>query len=431
MFNKFADWLQKYLQPVAAKLSQSVIIQSITQGMMGLLVITVGVCVVSILVNLPFQPWLDFLNNVGLTTPAKELVSATSSLLGIYTVISVSYAYAKNAKQDPKANVLITTAVFIALMPQTITVGESSVSALATSNLGSNGIFVGILLGIVVPMFYNFLIKHNVTIKMPQQVPPMVSEAMTPIIAAMVIFTVTLLVKWGFTLTPFNNVFSLFYDVVTTPLMAIFGTTILTPILYCVIRSLFWFFGIHPSPVNAVYLPLSNAAIAANVEAALAGEPLPYLLFTIIVLFGMMGGTGGTLGLNLCMLKAKSERYKALNKVALIPGLFNINEPLVFGVPIMFNPMMLIPTILGPIAGALVAAVFVGTGLINDMNFNAAVSVAWVVPNPIAAFLRGGIVMLIALLIALVIQTLIFYPFFKVLDNQALAEEQANAENAQ
>ena len=93
--------------------------------------------------------------------------------------------------------------------------------------------------------------------------------------------------------------------------------------------------------------------------------------------------------------------------------------------------MMLIPTILGPISGALVAAAFVGTGLINDLNYNAAVSVAWVVPNPIAAFLRGGIVMLIALLIALAIQTLIFYPFFKVLDNEALAEEQANEQSAQ
>lgn len=425
MFNKFTSFLERTLQPFAVKMSQNPVIQAITNGMMGIICITVGVCIVSILVNLPFEPWINFLTNIGLLAPAKELISATSSMLALYVVVSISYSYAQKLNQDVKPCVLASLAVFVILMPQTVTVGDSSVAALLSSNLGSNGMFLAILIGLLVTKFYDTLIKRNISIKMPEQVPPNVSAAMTPIIACMIIFGVALLIKWGFTLTTYGDIYSWFKEILMVPLMAILGTSMLTPVLYCVIRALFWFFGIHPSPINAVYLPISAAITTANIEAMQAGQPIPYILFAIIVLFGMIGGTGATLGLNIVMLKAKSERYKALNKVAFIPGLFNINEPLVFGVPIMYNPIMLIPTILAPLAGAFVAWVSVATGFINSSNFNPSVSVAWVVPNPIAAFLKGGFPFFIAIMVSLALQCVIFYPFFKMLDDQAYNEEQA------
>ena len=172
-----------------------------------------------------------------------------------------------------------------------------------------------------------------------------------------------------------------------------------------------------------MYYPLSSIATAANVDAFMAGEPLPYLAFGIMVLFGMIGGTGSTLGLNIVMLKAKSERYKALSKVAIIPSCFNINEPLVFGVPMMYNPMMLIPSLLAPVVGGIVCTVFTSLNLIP---LNPTVSVAWVVPYPIAGFLRGGIMLAIAICITIVLQGMLYYPFFKILDKQALAEENNN-----
>ncbi len=430
MLEKFNDVMIKFLQPVMSKIGNNRVIQSITAGMMGLMILTVGVCIVTILINLPIDAWTNFLQTSGIYTPASELVSATSSLLGIYTVISVSYSYGKNLNQDPKSCVLVTTGVYIALMPQTVTVGTETASAIATSNLGSNGIFIGLVLGILVPMFYNFLLTHNVKISLPEQVPPMVNEAMTPIVAAMIIFPITMLVKWGFSLTSYGDIYSFFYSMITAPLLAIFGTSVWTPIIYCVIRALFWFFGIHPSPTQAVFTPIQTACIADNIAAMMAGEPLPYINMAILTVFGMIGGTGATLGLNICMFRAKSERYKALHKVALVPGLFNINEPLVFGVPIMFNPIMLIPMLGSVLFGSAVCVIAVNTGFINSENFNAATSVAWVIPNLINAFLRGGIPFTVALAIALVGQTLIFYPFFKMMDNQALAEEARLAEEA-
>ena len=429
MFKKFTDFLEKSIQPIAEKMSQNVVIQSITHGMMGIISLTVGVSIVSILVNLPIEPWIAFLNSTGIMVPAKELVNATTSLLAIYIVISVSYSYAKNVGLDPKATTILATAVFIIMMPQSIQVGETSVSALSSSNLGSNGIFVAILIGIGVAAAYHYLIKHNIQIKMPEQVPPMVSEAMQPIIASMIIFTIVLVIKWLVSLTAYGDIYTLFYQYLTAPALALFGTSVFTPVLYCVLRAVFWFFGIHPSPLNAIFFPISTACTTANIEAYMAGEALPYLAFTIMTSFGLIGGTGSTFALNLNMIRSKSERYKSLNKVAFIPSLFNINEPLVFGIPIMYNPIMLIPTVLAPIAGAVVAILFVGTGLINSFNLNPTVSVAWVIPYPIAAFLRGGVIFMIAILITIAIQFIIYYPFFRIIDNKAYQEEQQLLEN--
>lgn len=425
MFKKFTDFLERAIQPAAAKMSQNTVIRAITQGMLGILTITVGASIVSILVNLPIDPWLDFLTNAGILAPAKELVTATTSLLAIYVVISVSYSYATITQEDPRATVLISTAVFILIMPQTITLGEASVGGLLASNLGSNGLFVALLVAILVSSLYHFLIKKNIRLKMPESVPSMVSDAMSPIFAAMIIFMAAFVVKYILTLTDYKDLFSLFYSLITAPAM-MFGTTIWTPILYCVFRSVFWFFGIHPSPLNAIFLPLSTAAVAANVEAASLGNELPYLAFVIMTSFGLIGGSGSTFGLSLNMFGAKSERYKSLNKIAFVPGVFNINEPYVFGVPLMYNPVMLIPMILAPLVGCLVGYQFYALGLINSGNFNASASVGWVVPYPIAAFLRGGFWFMLAVLVVIVIQVIIYRPFFTIIDKQAYLEEQQN-----
>lgn len=425
MFKKFSDFLEQSVQPLAAKMSQNKVISSITSGMLGIIALTIGVSLVSILVNLPIAPWQNFLASINVIAPAKELLSATTSLLAIYIVISIAYSYAKTVNQDPKATVIIATAVFIILMPQSVTVGETTVGALSSNYLGSNGIFLSILIGILVAGAYDFLIRKDIRIKMPEQVPPMVSEAMTPIFASMIIFGLAFILKWYLTTTTYNNLFDLFFQFLTKPALAIFGMSVWTPVLYCVFRAIFWFFGIHPSPLNAIFFPISLACTSANVEAYLAGQELPYLGFAIMTSFGLIGGTGSTFALNLNMLKARSERYKSLNKVAFIPGLFNINEPLVFGVPIIFNPIMLIPTVLAPIIGALVGMAFLALNIINSGNFNPTVSVAWVIPYPIAGFMRGGVAFMAAILIAMVIQLFIYYPFFKIADKQALAQENA------
>lgn len=429
MFKKFIAFLEDVIQPVAVKMSGNKYIRSITNGMLGIIPISIGVCIVSILVNLPFDNWQSLLEAMRIMESANELIAATTSLLAIYIVISVSYSFAKEVEQDTRASVLVSTAVFIILMPQTITIGEETVSALASSNLGSNGIFVAIIIGILCSAFYDFLIRKNIKITMPEQVPGNVANAMSPIFAMMIIFTITFIIKYFLSLTAYGDIYALLFEFLTAPAMMLGRSAWSAIFVYFTLRAVFWFFGIHPSPLNAIYIPLLTSVQSANIEAMLAGQELPYLEFAIMGSLCMIGGTACTLGLGINMLFAKSERFKAINKIAIVPGLFNINEPYVFGVPLMLNPVMLVPMILSPISGGVIGIVFSRLGLINSANFNPAVSVPWVLPAPINAFMRGGIALLIACLLAILVHTLLYYPFFRILDKQALEEEKEAISN--
>lgn len=430
MFSGLISFLDKYLKPFAVKMSQNKFIRSITNGMLGIIPIMIGVSFVSIMVNLPIPSWIAFLNHIKIIDPATELIAATSSLLAIYTVISVAYSYAKEVGQDPKPTSLIATAVFILLMPQSVQVGKTKVAALLSTNLGSNGIFLAIVVALIVGATYEFLIKKDIKFKMPEQVPAnVVDSMMAPMLAAMIIITGGFAVKYAISLTNYNDIFSLFYKVFTAPAMLLGKSAWSAIIFYFALRAVFWFFGIHPSPLNAIYLPLQSSVIAANISAQLAGKPLPYLDFDVMAQLCMIGGTACTLGLGLdILLFGKAKRYKEINKIAFIPGLFNINEPYVFGIPLMLNPIMLLPMILAPISGGLVGLAFIKLGLINSSNFISAVTVAWVLPMPVQAFLRGGFMLLLACLTAIVVQAAVYYPFFKSLDRDALKEEKLQEE---
>lgn len=422
--NKLTEILEKTLAPIAGKISSITLIKSITEGMMSTIPVTVGVSIIAVLANLPIVPWQSFLANSGMLQPAKDVVAVTSSMLAIYIIVTVSYSVAKNRNQKGLIPAILATAVFLSLMPKTVTVGETTVDALLVANLGSRGIFVAIILGVVVSLLFCFLTEKGFTIKLPESVPSNVADSMGPTFVAIIIITLTFFTKYLFTLTSYGDIFTFLETYLTKPAMLL-GTTGWAAILYGVLRSIFWFFGIHPSPLNAVFIPLSTAATVANIEAFQSGVPagqLPYLEFIIIMALVTIGGTGNTLGLSLSMLRSKSEQYKALNKIAIIPGFFNINEPYVFGLPLMLNPTYFIPLIFSSVAGGLVGFAFIRLGLLG--GFNPEVSIAWVVPTFIAGFFRGGIMMLLMVVITVVVQALVYYPFYKVEDNRLYQEEQ-------
>jgi len=185
-----------------------------------------------------------------------------------------------------------------------------------------------------------------------------------------------------------------------------------------------WFFGIHPSAMMSAYLPVMMTAGIANLEAFLAGDPMPFLHFSAVMGIIAVGGTGGTLGLAFLMLRAKSERFKVLGKMAFVPSLFNINEPLIFGIPLLLNPIFFVPMVLSiPLAG-LVVSIFYNLGFYS--NLNPTVSLPWIMPSFIGAFLVGGWKMFVAIICVIVALGFLYYPFFKIVDKQASAEEKAN-----
>lgn len=418
--------LERFMGPFAQKLSESKIISALTAGMMSSMPITLGVAAFAILGNLPFEPWQAFLASTGMGPHMLDIVAGTSSLLAAYIVPTIAYHYAKNEKENGLTAAVLALASFIVLQPQNIIVGEASVAGLTQSNMGSNGIFVGMITAIAVAASYSALMKKNIKLKLPSSVPPNISESLSPTFVSMILFLGVFVVRYAAGLTSYGNIFDLVANVVSKPVM-LFGANPWSLILFHAFMNLCWFFGIHPAPILSVYIPVLMSAGTANTEAFLAGTPsseLPYLTFSVLYGFCYIGGTGSTLSLAFSMFTAKSERYKVFRNVAVVPNIFNINEPMIFGMPIMLNPLFFIPMILASLVGGLMG-IFALDVLGVGSAFNPTISLPWVMPPFVGPFITGGWKLGLAIIAVIFVQMFIWYPFFKIADNQALKEEQA------
>lgn len=423
-FDKFQNGLEKVVGPIATRVAESKYIKALTEGFMCTMPITLGVAVIAVLSNLPIASWTDFLNNTGLYQVGQDVVSLTLSLLAIYVVSAVGYCFTKNEHENGIIGAVMSTAAFIVLMPiQTFTTeAGASVSTLATSYMGSDGIFVAIILGLLIPRLYCFLMTKNLRLKLPDSVPPMVSQSLAPTFVAMIIFTLVFFVKYACTFTSYGNVYAAISSIIGGP-VASFGASPISLILVFTFMNLIWFFGIHPNTILMPYMPILMMASMANTEAFLAGETMPFLVFSILGACVQIGGAGNTLGLCIATLFAKSDKYKTMRKLVIPANIFNINEPIIFGFPVMLNPLYLIPMIFSPALSG-----FAAWGLLSfiPVTFNPTISMPWVTPGFITVFFQGGFTLLIIWLISLIIHFIMYLPFFLIDDKNAFMAEQEN-----
>ena len=424
------NWMQEHIAPLATRLGQNKFIQAISGGMMHTMPLTLGVALIAILINLPIPGVSDFLASSGLTAAGNEVIGATMSLLAIYVSFLIAYQYAKDDGMNPLTAGVLSMGSFLILVPSTIDMGEAgTITAFKSNYLGSDGIFVAIFLSILVAMAYGWLTRKNIKVTLPDSVPPMVADSLSPVFTAMIIFLVVYLVKWGFTFTPWGNIFDFIMQNVGTPLMKL-GATPWSVIIVYTVGNIFWFFGIHPNAVMGIFYPMMLLpALMANQQAYLNGEPLPFLMFALIGSCCYFGGQGNTIGLCFDMFTAKSEKFKAMRNLMTIPNIFNINEPVIFGVPVMLNPVFFIPMVLSSIVPGLIGLVLC---TILPIPYNPTIQLPWAMPMFIAALLTGGPLYMGVVLICMAVSAVLYYPFFKIADKQAYEEEQAlAAEQAQ
>src|SRR5699024_7405921 len=172
-----------------------------------------------------------------------------------------------------------------------------------------------------------------------------------------------------------------------------------------------------------VYLPILMMTGIANQEAFLKGEALPYYAISIVGAALQIGGAGNTLGLCIATLFAKSEKYKAMRKLVIPANMFNINEPIIFGFPLMLNPIYFVPMVFSPMISGIMALIYLK--VMPTISLNPTISMPWVTPGFITTFFTGGMSLLILWIIALLIHFIMYLPFFLMDDRKALAEEQA------
>ncbi len=258
---------------------------------------------------------------------------------------------------------------------------------------------------------------------MPDGVPPAVSKSFEALIPSGIVMLLFFFIRIAFEFTPYETVHNFIFEILQTPLKGA-GNTLFAQIIYSLACTVFWFFGINgPAVANSVFAPISKVLTMENLNAFQAGKDLPNI-FTdpFSNFFTNYGGGGSTLSLVIVMvLFCKSERIKKLGKLSLIPGVFGINEPIIFGLPIVLNPIIIIPFILTPTINLLLSTLITKMGILPYTN---GVALPWTTPIGFSGYLStGSLIAPIWQFMLLALGCLIYYPFIKTLDKQYLKEE--------
>lgn len=431
--NTFIEKLQNFLVPLSVKVNDNKVLKGISGGFSMMLPIVMTGALFTLLANLNIGPYQTFITSTGLKNLFSIPFSFTTGMISLYAVFLIGKAEADVLGMDQRDSIqsaVICLMCFLILTPLGATgtndAGEtvSVANALSMQYFGSAGLFTAMILGICIPRLHMLFIKHNITIKMPDSVPPMISKSFSALIPSLVLALLAGIVKLLCSLTTYGSLTMLIYGILKAPLSVLTASPVTYTILLLVC-NLLWFFGIHGGMVAGSFRDaMYTEATIANLEAFNAGTELPNILTTSCWLtIGNIGGSACAIGLCLCIaLFSKSARYKALNKISLPAGLCGISEPLVFGVPMVLNPVLLIPMLVAPTVTLLLGYAAMSTGLVPYM---AGVEVPTGTPILISAFTAwGGDWRGIVLqLVLIVISTAIYYPFFRIVDNQALAEE--------
>ena len=368
-------------------------------------------------------------------TPLYKVQNGTMGLMGLVCAISIAYIYAKNEGHEPLSAGIMSLAVFFITTKNTIaftpegTKDKFMVGGIPANWLGSGGMITAILIALSVGYIYSWFMKKDIKIKMPDGVPTGVCDAFAALIPAAVIFIIADIIYIIFKYSAGDSTLvEMIYKVLQTPLQGLSDTPGgVFVIALCV--PFLWFFGVHGANViSGIVTPILQANTADNAKLQIAGTlDLAHgaHIFTqqFFDNFINMAGSGETLGLVICMLIfAKSSQFKQLSRLAIAPNLFNINEPILFGIPIVMNPMMAIPFVITPVCTAMLLYAAIASGLLAPMG---GVMPPWTLPAVLSGFLIGGVPYALAQLVFLALGAVIYFPFFKKADSMAYADELA------
>ncbi|MEY8349830.1 PTS sugar transporter subunit IIC [Bacillus cereus] len=415
--NKFVAFLENNLSTPMAKLSEQKHLRAIRDGVVSALpFIIFG----SIFLIIAFPP-VAADSAIG-QWAAKHIAEIlipyrlTMFIMTLYITFGIGHSLCQSYKLDPLSGGLLSVAAFL------FTIGVQMVKdigfVLPMTNLGGHGLFVAMIVSIFSVEIIRLCKTKNFTIKMPDSVPTSVSrsfEALIPV--TIVLFIMTLI-----TVVAGVDLHSL-VDKAVAPLIKA-GDTLPGVLIPVFLITFFWSFGIHGvSVVGAVARPVWEVYLANNSAAVAAGETIPHVApETFFQWFIWIGGSGATLGLVIAMLlTARSTYSKTMARATIVPSIFNINEPVIFGMPIVLNPVLIIPFVVTPLIGATIAYVATSIGLVNPTY----VMVPWTLPAPIGAYLStgGDWRAIILVLVNITISVLVYLPFFKMYDQKLLAQE--------
>lgn len=450
-FNEIAN---RTLVPIASKLANQRHLASIRDGMVVAIPLSIlgGLCL--IISTPPFKPetlgdWgfisdmlLGWYNWAQANKAMLQLpYNMTMALMGLFVAFAIAYNLAKRYNMAPLNASIVSTAVFLmvsapvskAVPVEAINEGTAVADMLGqtgafipTTYLDAKGIFTAIIVAIGCVEIMQFLLKKNIRFKLPQGVPPAISssfDAIIPLFLCVIVFYALSLFVQNISGELLPSMIMSILAPAISGLDSLWGICLIT-----MIAQVFWFFGLHGASITQpIRLPFMQMYLVANIAAFSANEEIPHFFtqpFWSYVI--ALGGGGATLGLCLLLLKSKSAELKTLGKLSIGPAFFNINEPIIFGLPMVLNPMMMIPFIFVPVVNTIIAYSCMYFGIVGK----GVIETPWTTPAPLGAALGCMDIKAGVLVIGLIILDMIlYYPFFKLMEKQKLEEEQGTENN--
>lgn len=393
-------------------LSENTCLSAIRAGMVAIVPLTIIGGLFMVVSFLPIRGWEQ---RVERFLPLLQIpVTATFGLLAVFVCLAIAYDYGQRLKQEAVVSAAMATLVFLMIQLR------RDDQQLNMDGLGSKGLFTAILIALVTVRVQKWFTDRNLVIRLPRSVPPVVYESFLSLIPMAVLVVGFWLIRFAAGL----DINQLLQQAFSPLLFAL--NTLPGILVYAFLVTMLWSVGINgDNALDAVVAPIFLQFLAANVEAAKLGEPLPYVTaLGFFTSFVNVGGTGATIGLALVMLRSRDPGFRKISRLSLPTQVFGINEPIFFGFPIVLNPILMIPYILN--------ALLLTTGSYLLMNWGVIqrpyVAVPWTTPPIIGHYLVSGGDWRAAVwgLVSIVLAMAVYYPFAQLAERRRLQAEAAS-----
>ncbi|APQ75410.1 PTS sugar transporter subunit IIC [Clostridium botulinum] len=410
---KFFDWMEEHFVPIAAKIGSQRHLVAIRDGFASITPIIMAGAFAVLFNNLGWKPYQNFMNWL-LPANWKDfgggVWNGTFAIMSLLVVFTISYHLAKSYEKDGLSAGIVSLSALLILYKPTKDGG-----AVPLEFLGGQGLFVALIVALVATeIFVKLAGNPKLIIKMPEGVPPAVAKSFAALLPSIIVLAITAAVKQIFGAIGIPDIHKALFSALQAPLQGVMGS--LGGLLVLVlVQQFLWFFGLHGSNIlapiiNAVLLPLTEA----NVRAFKNGvNPKHIINSQFLDSYVNMGGSGATIALLIAIfiIGRKSKSQKTIANLSMAPGMFNINEPVIFGLPIILNPIYFIPFILAPLASGVIAYVLTVIGFAPKV----VVMAHWTTPPILGAIistnsLRGGITALICMVVSIII----YMPFVRI-----------------
>ncbi len=413
--NRATEFVNQRIVPPLTALSENTYLSAIRAGMVSVVPLTIIGGLFIIVSFLPVSGWDK------IVAPYAALlqvpVTATFGLLSVFVCFAIGYDLGKQFKQEAIVSASMATLVFLMIQ---LRLGETPEDiSFSMDNLGSKGLFTAIIVALICVRVQKLFSDKNLVIKLPENVPAIVYESFVSLIPLFFLVMAFWVIRFVLKVDIDHIVQTAFKPVV-------FALNTLPGILvYAFMVTMLWSVGINgDNAMDAIVAPIFLQYLTANVEAMTHGQPLPYVTaYGFFTAFVNVGGTGATIALALVMLNSKEPGYRKVSRLSLPTQIFQINEPIFFGFPIVLNPIFMIPYILNALILTASTFLLMQWGLINKPFVN----VPWTTPPIIGHYLVSGGDWRAAVwgAISIVIAMAVYFPFAKAAERQRLRSEGA------